>query len=159
MIFKRLGFALNSHHSKNNYKVPPFSIDMPELFERYAEVRLREKYKDVLIPGYGHKDGNSYTWGLRPDFIVKNKRLIIDAKYKYWFSGNDNDNFKDDFQQLSLYGREQKIREIIGLKDSNKEASILFVYPTISEKEVFEKIDNFNQIYKCGINIPLNDAK
>lgn len=164
MIFKRFGFTLNSSHSSNNYKIPPFYIDMPELFERYVEVKLREKYKDSLLPGYSQKNGNSYTWGLRPDFIVKNEKLIIDAKYKYWFENQKDNRFKDDFQQLALYGREQRIREIIGLKDSNEDAKILFIYPNIDGKKSINhdfnlKSDSeiegdFNEIYTLGISIP-----
>lgn len=171
MIFKRFGFTLNSSYSSNNYKIPPFYIDMPELFERYVEVKLRERYKDSLVVGYSQKNGNSYTWGLRPDFIVKSEKLIIDAKYKYWFSNtNKNNKFKDDFQQLSLYSREHKIREIIGLKDSNEVATILFIYPKIDGKEFIDdnfnlKSDSeveskFNEIYTLGISIsPAKETK
>ena len=105
MIFKRFGFNLNSKDT-NTIKIPPFYINMPELFERYVEVKLRSLYKNDLVAGYGKKNGNSYIFGLRPDFIVKNRKLIIDAKYKYWFENEISDNnFKKDFQQLSLYGR------------------------------------------------------
>jgi 5-methylcytosine-specific restriction endonuclease McrBC regulatory subunit McrC len=162
MIFKRFGFNLNDTDNKEKHKIPPFYIDMPELFERYVEVRLREKYKDALVPGYGQKNGNSYTWGLRPDFIVKNEQLIIDAKYKYWFSDNQNNKFKDDYQQLSLYGRVTEIRKDIELSQ-NEEAKILFIYPRTNGKESidgdFEKENYFSNIYKFGIKIPLKKVR
>jgi 5-methylcytosine-specific restriction endonuclease McrBC regulatory subunit McrC len=157
MIFKRFGFTLNSSKKELITKIPPFYINMPELFERYVEVKLRKEYKDDLIPGYAQKDGNSYTWGLRPDFIVKNKKLIIDAKYKYWYESNIDNKFKDDFQQLSLYGRVTKIRNDINLS-KNEEAKILFIYPAISAKEYiddkFELVSDFDNIHKFGIKIP-----
>ena len=158
MIFKRFGFSLKGTDNNEKYKIPPFYIDMPELFERYVEVKLREKYKDDLVPGYSRKNGNSYRWGLRPDFIVQGKQLIIDAKYKYWFKQNDSDNkFKDDYQQLSLYGRVTQIRNDIKLPE-NEEAKVLFIYPKMDGKKAiddnFEKENDFSHIYKFGLKIP-----
>lgn len=163
MIFKRFGFNLNSTINARQNKIPPFYINMPELFERYVEVKLRKLYKSALIPGYSQKNGNSYNWGLRPDFIVEGQQLIIDAKYKYWFEQNDNnDNFKNDYQQLSLYGRVNGIRDDIELS-KNEEARILFIYPKINGKEDidtnFTLVHSFNNIYKLGIKIPLKKAQ
>lgn len=159
MIFKRFGFNLNSEQKRESYTIPPFYINMPELFERYVEVKLRSLYKNDLVAGYGKKNGNSYIFGLRPDFIVKNRKLIIDAKYKYWFENEISDNnFKKDFQQLSLYGRVNEIRDNISLAD-NEEANILFIYPKQDEKnfteDEFESVENFSNIKKLGITIPL----
>lgn len=164
MIFKRFGFTLSSSKDTYQQKIPPFYIDMPELFERYVEIKLREQYKNKLQAGYGRKNGNSYVWGLRPDFIVKDEKLIIDAKYKYWFDVESEDNkFKDDFQQLSLYGRVNQIRDDIGLSD-NEEAGLLFIYPKINgvSNINFENIKDdeddatskFAQIYRVGMQIP-----
>ena len=160
MIFKRFGFALNDSKKELKFKIPPFYIDMPELFERYVEVQLRKRYTNNLVAGYGQKNGKSYTWGLRPDFIVKNEKLIIDAKYKYWFSDNKDDRFKDDYQQLALYGRVKGIRKDIGL-NQNEEAKILFIYPKIDgdesiDKKNFDEVDKFNNIQELGIKIPLS---
>jgi len=154
MIFKRLGFALNNHYSTNNYKVPPFYINMPELFERYVEVKLREKYPDIID---GNRD-KKFELSMRPDFLLPSKNMIIDAKYKYWYAKtNENIDFKEDYQQLSLYGRAKKIRKRILLED-NKEARLLFIYPKIEGQECIEENDNyesnFNNIFKCGIEIP-----
>lgn len=167
MIFKLLGFTLSSSQQKHKSKIPPFYIDMPELFERYVEVKLREcdEYKNGLTPGYGHKNGNSYKWGLRPDFIVKDKKLIIDAKYKYWFSKeNEDEKFKNDYQQLSLYGRDTDIRRDIKLSE-NEEAKLLFIYPKFDKDENIDIDDNdiccpienvgkFSNIQRIEICIP-----
>lgn len=163
MIFKRFGFNLKGTDNNEKHKIPSFYINMPELFERYVEVKLREKYKDDLVSGYGWENGNSYNWGLRPDFIVKNEKLIIDAKYKYWFEQNSRNNkFKDDYQQLSLYSRVSKIRNDINMIENN-EAKILFIYPKIGGKEsidnVYEEENNFSNIYKFGIKIPLKKVR
>ncbi len=159
MIFKRFGFSLNSNVNPTQNKIPPFYINMPELFERYVEVQLRKIYSNDLIPGYGMGNGYKTTVGeLRPDFIVKSKKLIIDAKYKYWFENDSNKYFKDDFQQLSLYGRVKEIRDSIEVNE-NEEATLLFIYPTTDdEKEFtessFENENNFYNIKKFATNIP-----
>ncbi|MFC2073764.1 hypothetical protein ACFLR3_00790, partial [Campylobacterota bacterium] len=36
MIFKRFGFTLDSPSQEERYSIPPFYINMPELFERYV---------------------------------------------------------------------------------------------------------------------------
>jgi len=158
MIFKRFGFSLNSSDEDKQTKFPPFYIDMPELFERYVEVKLRKAYPNSLKAFYSLGNGYQTSVGeLRPDFIVKDKKLIIDAKYKYWFSDDSNKRFKDDFQQLSLYGRVREIRDDIGLKGSNKEANILFIYPDQDGVEDIDKnkfIGDFINMQKVGIKIP-----
>jgi len=163
MIFKRFGFALNSLSAKEIHNIPPFSINMPELFERYVEVILREKYKGNLKAGYSIGNGYKTSIGeLRPDFIVKDEKLIIDAKYKYWFEYDKDNRFKDDYQQLALYGRLAGIRNDINLSE-NEEAKLLFIYPKINGKDFiygkdsFEKVEDFNNIYKFGIKIPLKE--
>ncbi len=155
MIFKRFGFSLNSSSSKYQYHIPPFYINMPELFERYVEVLLRRHYVDLI-------DGNrdiKFEMNMKPDFLLPSKLMIIDAKYKYWYENiYENDKFKDDYQQLSLYGRANKIRDKVQL-DKDDEAILVFIYPEINGKNEInlEKTladSQFNKIYRIGINIP-----
>ena len=156
MIFKRFGFSLNSSSLKYKHQIPPFYINMPELFERYVEVLLRKYHPDLI-------DGNrdiKFEMNMRPDFLLPSKCMIIDAKYKYWYdSTHENDKFKDDYQQLSLYGRANKIRNKIQINKEN-EPILVFIYPEINgrneiklDKTILEK--EFNKIYRVGINIPL----
>ncbi len=159
MIFKRFGFSLNSSNEDKQTKFPPFYIDMPELFERYVQVKLSKLYGDNLIPGYGRQNGKSYTsWKLRPDFIINKANLIIDAKYKYWFINDEKDDrFKDDFQQLSLYGRVNDIIDKIK-NNNNEDAEILFIYPSAEGSVDFNKnwkeIKGFKNMKKFAIKIP-----
>jgi 5-methylcytosine-specific restriction endonuclease McrBC regulatory subunit McrC len=159
MIFKRFGFVHTHDDIGKTIKIPPFFINMPELFERFVEVKLRKVYGDKLLPGYGQNNGNSYIWGQRPDFIVKGEGLIIDAKYKYWFDNSDKaDRFKDDYQQLSLYGRIPEIKELIGVK-RDEEAKLIFIYPEITnETELTEKAftcEYSNSVFSNIIKIPI----
>lgn len=117
---------------------------------------MRKYYPDLI-------DGNrdiKFEMNMRPDFLLPSKYMIIDAKYKYWYdSTHENDKFKDDYQQLSLYGRANKIRNKIQINKEN-EPTLVFIYPEINGKNeikldetIFEK--EFNKIYRVGINIPL----
>lgn len=153
MIFKRFGFTLNSSNRQYHHKIPPFYIDMPELFERYIEVQLRKKYSDII-------DGNrdiKFEWNMRPDFLLPSQKMILDAKYKYWYEKYESDRFKDDYQQLSLYGRSNAIRSRIGLSVV-EEAKLMFIYPKadgvsdISLNIIGES--NFNNVFKVGVKIP-----
>jgi 5-methylcytosine-specific restriction endonuclease McrBC regulatory subunit McrC len=156
MIFKRFGFSLNASNEEKQTKFPPFYINMPELFERYVEVKLRKQYNDILD---GNRLEKKLAFEMRPDFLLPSKNMIIDAKYKYWFEQNIGSNFKDDFQQLSLYGRENTIRDdYMNLKDSNEEAILLFIYPKINtsneiDENKFKSVEKFNNIKIFSINI------
>lgn len=158
MIFKRLGFTLNSKYSNDSYKIPPFCIDMPELFERYVEVKLREKYPEIID---GNREGK-FEFNMRPDFLLPSKNMILDAKYKYWYAkANEDNDFKEDYQQLSLYSRAKNIRKRILLENSNEEANLVFIYPVLqTDNELnldIEFCSNFTSIKRVEIKIPLKE--
>jgi 5-methylcytosine-specific restriction endonuclease McrBC regulatory subunit McrC len=160
MIFKRLGY--NPQQNDNKLKnTPPFYIDMPELFERYVETKLRkENYKDLKV-GYSHNNSEtkSSSWELRPDFLLPKR--IIDAKYKNWYIKNTDTDFKDDFQQLALYSRTKKIRNKIEI-DENENPELIFIYPmqngseNIDLENIVEETE-FYKFFKKGIKLPIND--
>lgn len=157
MIFKRFGFTLNSSKKEENIKIPPFYINMPELFERYVEVKLRKIYPDIID---GNRD-NNFEFKMRPDFLLPSKYMVLDAKYKYWFGKDEDADFKEDYKQLSLYSRAKKIRARILLKNSEQEANLIFIYPVIKTDAEFnldiEYKSNFSNIKRVGIKIPLKE--
>ncbi len=158
MIFKRFGFTLNNSFGTMKHMIPPFYINMPELFERYVEVELRQTYPALID---GNQMEQRFEWSMRPDFLLNSDegKFIIDAKYKYWFHKSDGSNdFKDDYKQLSLYGRAKKIRKIVKVS-TKEEVNLVFIYPTNSQSTIkFNDktlIDhNFEGIYKFPIHIP-----
>lgn len=167
MIFKRFGFALdNSSKNKTINKIPPYYINMPELFERYTEVKLREAGLNVI-------DGNKNecaVWSMKPDFLLPKSEnqepIIIDAKYKYWFdsgkNGEDKENaeYKSDYMQLSLYGRDMKVRNCLEIKDdNNEEVELLFIYPTFNNKDKFKDITLGSKESKEEIVDPIESHK
>ena len=160
MIFKRLGY--NPQQKDNKLKsTPPFYIDMPELFERFVEAKLRkEKYTNLKV-GYSHNNSEtkSSSWQLRPDFLLPQR--IIDATYKDWYLKKSDIDFKDDFQQLSLYSRTKKIRNKIEVEE-NENPELIFIYPLQIGNEIVD-LDNiieeteFLKFYKKGIKLPINE--
>jgi hypothetical protein len=163
MIFKRFGFALNESPSNTQLnKIPPYYINMPELFERYAEVKLRQMGYDIID---GNKT-NTAHWQMKPDFLLPSKKIIIDAKYKYWYESgkneqdSENSEYKEDYMQLSLYGRDMKVRKSLGLQqDDDTEVDLIFIYPSFNASENLnleqsQKSQKFNKISKIGLKIP-----
>ena len=151
MIFKRFGFSLyKASDDTQHTKIPPYQIDMPELFERYVEVQLRKYHPDII-------DGNDTSvasWQMRPDFLLpkspNHPSLIIDAKYKYWY-GNESENagYKEDYMQLSLYGRDEKVKKHLN-EDKDKEVKLLFIYPGFRKNEVEKNEAMLKEIADSG---------
>ena len=162
MIFKRFGFALNNNLSNISNKIPPYYINMPILFERYVELKL-------LQSNINYIDGNDVSvaqWGMKPDFLLQKNKTVLDAKYKFWYESGKNQNstenwqFKDDYMQLSLYGRDNKVRGELKV-ENNQEAELLFIYPSFRDEKDSkinlgnkDKSDKFSNIYTLGIKIP-----
>lgn len=151
LILKGLGFSINSDISLKDKTVPPFYINMPELFERYCEVLLRNTYKSEVKAGYqrhGYSETRMGNRKLRPDFLIPSKNMIIDCKYKYWIENSENNA---DLGQLALYSRHIATKQF----NSKGEIPTLFIlYPksdssTIidfendSKEDVYELLDFF----------------
>ncbi|MCL2453628.1 MAG: McrC family protein, partial [Alphaproteobacteria bacterium] len=76
----------NLNRMREDILVPPFALCTYELFERYAEARLREKLGPLWV-GYSGKERNlrlrGSQYGVRPDFIVIDEGIVVDCKYKF----------------------------------------------------------------------------
>lgn len=169
-ILKILGYDPNSSLEKDLKEIYPYWIDMNELFERYCEVKLREGEIEELkgykvFPGYEDKNISTEAGGLRPDFILVkgNEYVIVDAKYKPIYDGEENEgDKKGDLQQLSLYGRikaeilENHIRNNFGeeVKLKEREAKLYILYPTNKSNTKPKELNPFINIYKIGVNLP-----
>ena len=115
---------------KENYKqsVPPFWVDMSLLYEHYVLGVLKEKYgEQIKYQVSGHS-------GIA-DFICLKDKLILDTKYK----DSDEKSFEwDNVQQLSGYGRDEKIRNLLKVQE-NECIKCILIYP---EKEKINEEDN-----------------
>jgi hypothetical protein len=138
VLLKKFGFSVNSKDDLKNETLP-FRIDMPELFERYCEALLRERYDDLLA-GYG-REGYSETRSgsrcMRPDFLLPSLNMIIDSKYKFWV---ENSIGEEDLRQLSLYGRYKPLLD--KLENGYESPMLQFLYPSEDGCEIINFEDN-----------------
>lgn len=141
---------------------------MPELFERYCQVKLRKAIpEDSLKAGYkkGDRGSKTATKSLRPDFIIEKNDIIkspyiLDSKYsiKYEHIEKQNDNedeikekigdIKHHLQQLSLYARVNQIKAKAGAENSS-DINLCILYPVVNneaEEYNFEKLKENKEI-------------
>lgn len=157
LILKTLGFSLSSDISFKDKTIPPFYINMPELFERYCEVLLRRTYPEVLAGygRYGKSETRSGSSKLRPDFIIPAENRIIDSKYKYWIESFNDDN---GLMQLCQYSR---YNPILAKCNNGTALPILqFLYPLDNGAKqidfktyINQPIDGYKEIYKYPISL------
>lgn len=157
LILEGIGFSINSDISLMPGTVPPFYINMPELFERYCEVLLREKFEGVLS-GYSYEGFSETRLGrsrLRPDFIIPSQNMIIDSKYKYWISDARD---VDGIIQLSRYSRHRKA--LATLPEGGYFSKLQFLYPKDDgESEIdFDSIKNeqdneYPEVFKYPLSL------
>lgn len=156
----------NIYNNEKESNIYPFHINLPELFERYCEVKLREHIPSLLV-GYTKNDIGSQikTEALRPDFAIPKNRLetkpyILDSKYSIKYADiekqNDTDELindkigkiKDHLQQLSLYARTKKIQEYANAYNSS-EINLCILYPVANE--AYTEYNFKNMIDEAGI--------
>lgn len=147
-LMERFGYSLNQVEERPN-ATPPFWIDMSKLFELYVLGKLKE---NGLKPVFQHECEDKTM----PDFLIPDKGMVIDAKYKT--SYQENYNYKkhiDDIRQLSTYARENSVIAKVG-----EEAICVFAYPT-TEAQIFEldskkpfAENHYDNFWKLGIKVP-----
>lgn len=138
--------------------LPPYSIDMNELFERYCELLLRKKFGNELWAGYGLTDGKGFSIDhrqkIRPDFFLTNKKWLLDAKNKY---GEGKHWLKEDIGQICLYGRHNKIREKMKISSHQEELqALVLMYPDPKQALSSETIKYFDRQLDSVINMEEN---
>lgn len=156
----------NIYNNEKESNIYPFHINLPELFERYCEVKLWENIPSLLV-GYtkGDRDSQTATKAQRPDFIISKdgleiKPYILDSKYSIKYADiekqNDTDELindkigkiKDHLQQLSLYARTKKIQEYANAYNSS-EINLCILYPVANE--AYTEYNFKNMIDEAGI--------
>lgn len=158
IILRWMGMSIESDMSEINTSIPPFWINMPELFERYCEVLLRSQYPDTKA-GYDYTGYSETRLGktkMRPDFLIPSQNRIVDAKYKYWIEGGRD---IDAYRQISLYARHKKVHEILG-RDHDRAPTLQLVYPSDNGSDtidftaaVNEADDEFDDIWIYPVRI------
>ena len=151
---------------KESSKTPPFWIDMPRLFELYAYSKLNQVYPRQLLFQEKGTDG-------RCDFLKiatdgSSERLIMDAKYKPYYTGNADVKWSD-IQEISGYARDKDLLKKIGwVKDGEVNASevppCVVIYPEYENGETTldpagilnnaKEIGNYTNFYKIAVKVP-----
>lgn len=152
LIMRRFGYNINSIDKNIEIKTPPFWIDMSLLFELYTLALLKDELpNDVLFQFQGN-------YGL-PDYLIKSRKTIADAKYKPIYQGNSFDI--DNIRQISGYARDMKVRNELGASEL-EELKCLIIYPDQSSANLdlknldtrLQSIVQFSGFYKIGVKLP-----
>jgi 5-methylcytosine-specific restriction enzyme subunit McrC len=157
LILRRSSYS--SVSAKNLVVSPPYWIDMSKIFELYVLGKL----KDCLGPNevqFQAKGKYGATDFLR---ITKGSEMIIDAKYKPWYSDPSSYD-PDDIRQLSAYARDRGVlaRLSIDKRDwPNTMLDCLIIYPDQSCADTLDaarlkktEVEQFERFYKIGIALP-----
>ena len=136
-VLRQLGFNPQTEINESA-KTPPYAINSEELFERFAELKLREHFrkKDLELVARGQfsgGSGDSFSVNVKPDFYVKRGGegvvRILDAKYKE-FNGKP---LEADMYQVIAYSRHKKLLEKIG--GENTTPLVALIYPSLDGDE------------------------
>ena len=139
-VLRQLGFNPQTELNKST-KTPPYAINSEELFERFAELKLREHFRqkglELVARGkFNSEKGDSFPVNVKPDFYVRpsdnGSAQIIDAKYKRVIPRNDKPD-EGDIYQVIAYSRHQKLLEEIG--DGNAAPLVALIYPSLDGDE------------------------
>lgn len=161
MILNQFDYSI--HNVENDYKsVIPFTIDMSLLYEFYVYGLLHEMYRGKVR--YQFKGETGY-----PDFLYcsDSYKAILDTKYIPRFQNGKIDKYI--IRQLSGYGRDKKILNELGYKDTDKATAVpcIILYPVNSSDASnpfnSEDLESINKVeeegivefYKIGVPIPL----
>ena len=159
MILRRFDYSISKTETEQK-SVPPFWIDMSRLYEVYVYSKLYEAYGDTIkfqVEGWG---------GTAADFVKKDEKIILDAKYKTHYQDKDSPILAD-IREISGYARDKKILEAMGINE-NEEKIIpcVIIYPehvkletdeSMSETEDTSFFDNNNM--PVFIKVLVNNKK
>ena len=147
MILQSIDYEILDNKKELCYKVHPFWIDMPRLYEMYVLSLLRKVYgSDIIFQTHGYRT-------TRADYIKNsdNEQLIIDAKYKPQYS-DGNAGILNDIQEMSRYARDEKILKVLDWKPTEKECEngscfpkCLIIYPDPNTVFKKEKDDEYGE--------------
>ena len=140
--------------------IPPFWIDMSGLFELYVYSLLDEAYPGEIL---FQVSGSHKT---RCDYVHKELKLVMDAKYKFKYSPNVEGNpygLMDDIREISGYARDERIlvhmNRTVPLESFVPECLIIYPDDGSAESLVditanWKKVNNFVNFYCVGVKLP-----
>jgi len=163
LILKRFSYNI-TNTTAQRIATPPFWIDMPKLFELYVYAFFIENNPKLSAENFNYQfstNGNSL------DFLISHSKtkIVVDTKYKLKYNYSQ---IHEDIRQVAGYARLKKVRNTLGLSDSNEEIPCLIIYPfpsnvtdntiTLNIDDLLSKaskVDAYNNVYKLGIHLPI----
>jgi 5-methylcytosine-specific restriction endonuclease McrBC regulatory subunit McrC len=149
MILRLLGTDPTSYIPQRPSAIPPFALCTYELFERFAEVLLRKRFKKIWT---GYEDKNLFSrdgkFFVRPDFLIKDCKWIVDCKYKKY--PESLEKAREDVYQVVAYSRHKGVLKELSDNEKDPEKMIL-LYPEVNSewenwelihKKVTKEVDN-----------------
>ena len=138
MILRGVDYEILEDKKERDYKVHPFYIDMPRLYEMYVLSLLRKAYGDQI---QFQVRGRHKTM---VDFIKNDEKIIMDTKYKPRYESGDS-GIVDDVREISGYARDKRILKTLnwykenGLCVDGKQGKLfpdcVIIYPVIQVEE------------------------
>ena len=148
---------------KNNSgqkRVPLFWIDMARLYEVYVLGILQSKYP--LQIRFQQKG----SYGTQCDYIHIGESIVLDAKYKPWYSSysgrcNHVDSLIADIREISGYARDEKLLQM--MDECNSSPICVIVHPDDKETNLNmkladavknDKIEGYRDFYRLRVSLP-----
>jgi 5-methylcytosine-specific restriction enzyme subunit McrC len=169
MLLRRFDYSISAV-SDEYQSTPPFWIDMSRLYEMWVLSKL-----NVAFPGQikFQVDGHCRT---KVDYIKKDEKIIMDAKYKPHYE-DSNRGILDDIREISGYARDKKILKRLDADEQEVKCVIIYPKPislqsngtdtdtddTCKKIDYFEKgelipqcseINWFRNFYKISVQLP-----
>lgn len=121
MILRRFDYSIREAGSEQQ-STPPFWIDMARLYEMWVWGKLTAAYPEQIE---FQVQGHCKT---AVDFIKKDEKIILDAKYKPRYE-DSNRGILDDIREISGYARDRRILKQLGGDKEQNEIKCVIVYP------------------------------
>ena len=156
IILKLEGF-INYNHSVEERNIPPYWIDMSQLFELYVYKKLREIFPGKNEVIYHRK----FAGGKETDIIINsnNYKAVIDCKYKPRY--HEVDPSLEDKRQIAGYCRLKSVYKILK-KPYDEVVTGLIIYNNQRASETIQlsnlnssPINEYIDMYKLGIALPI----
>lgn len=133
MILRRFDYSITKTEMEQK-RVPPFWIDMSRLYEVYVYSKLYEAYGDKILFQVKGREGTA------ADFVKKDEKIILDAKYKTHYQDKDSPILAD-IREMSGYARDKKILEAMGINENEeKVVPCVIIYPEHVKLETDESM-------------------
>ena len=141
-------------------KVPLFWIDMSRLYEVYVLGILQTHYpNNILFQVKG-------SYGTQCDYIHIGEGIVLDAKYKLWYSSYNGrrshvDSMIADIREISAYARDERFLNLMNNNVSTPKCVIIHpdeettnLGAVLSDSVKNNKVEGYRDFYRLSIDLP-----